>query len=224
MTIGTSADRLRLGRRVRTVILAVVALLVAHDVIFLAEYGDGPAFARAMSEGGHDGYWLPFTVGAILAGGVLLLRSLTTVSRLRAQASQVGWLEELPAPSYSSELFGIWRVLFPLVAVLFALQENLEHLAVGGQFLGLEALVGPDNPLAVPVIAHVTLALAALGALLRWRIAVLRRRLTAARATHPPVTDERPCPEWGSVHTFAPHRWMTGRLDAGRAPPRFVPA
>ena len=224
MTIGTSADRMRLGRRIRTGILAIVALLVAHDSIFLAEYGNGPSFARAMSEGGHDGYWLPFTVGAILAGGLLLLRALTTVSRLRAQASRVGWLEELPAPSYSSELLGIWRVLFPLVTVLFTLQENLEGFAVDGHLVGLEALAGRDSALALVVIALVTLGLAALGAVLRWRIAVLRRRLASARTARPPLTDDRLCPEWGSIHAFAPHRWIIGRLDAGRAPPELLPA
>jgi hypothetical protein len=224
MILRATPGRVRLGRRVRTGILAIVALLVAHDAIFLAEYGNGPAFARAMSEGGHDGYWLPFTVGATLAGGFLLLRALTTLRHLRVQASAIHWIEELPSPSYTSELLGIWRVLFPLVTVLFALQENVEHLATHGHFLGLEALAGPDVPLALPVVAAVTCALAAIGALLRWRIAVLRRRIATAAAAHHRAADERLCPEWGSIHASAPHRWMIGRLDAGRAPPRVVPA
>jgi hypothetical protein len=224
MILQASLDRARLGRRVRTGVLAIVALLIAHDAIFLAEYGTGPSFARAMTEGGHDGYWLPFTVGATIAGGLLLLRSLTAVRRLEAEAGRVGWLEDQPAPSYWSEELAIWRVLFPVVTLLFAIQENLEHLALHGHLLGLEALAGPENPLALPVIAVITGALAALGALLRWRIAVLRRRIAAVTAARPRATDDRLCPEWGSVHAFAPHRWITGRLDAGRAPPRLFPA
>lgn len=224
MILWASIDRVRLGRRVRVGILAIVALLIAHDAIFLAEYGDGPSFARAMTEGGHDGYWLPFTIVAILGGGLLLLRALTKLRHLRAQASATGWIEELPAPSYLSELLGIWRVLFPLVTVLFAAQENLEHLTMHGHLLGLGAVAGSENPLALPVIAAVTCVLAALGALLRWRVAVLRSHIAAATAAHPRAAGERICPEWGSIHAAAPHRWIACRLDAGRAPPKSVPA
>jgi hypothetical protein len=223
MIFGAPLDRVRLGRGLRTGILAIVALLVAHDAIFLAQYGAGPDFARAMAEGGHDGYWLPFTVTAILGGGLLLLRALTTIRVLDLRASTLERVE-LPAPSYASELLGIWRGLFPLVAVLFAIQENVEHLAEHGHILGLGALAGPEYPLALPVIAMVAFALAALGALIRWRIAGLRARIATASAKRVPHADVRVAPEWRAVHAAAAHRWTLDRKDAGRAPPRTLPA
>jgi hypothetical protein len=223
MIFGAPLDRVRLGRGLRMGILAIVALLVAHDAIFLAQYGAGPDFPRAMAEGGHDGYWLPFTVTVILGGGLLLLRALNTIRVLDLQALRFERVE-LPAPSYATELLGIWRHLFPLVTLLFAIQENVEHLAEHGHLLGLGALAGPEYPLALPVIAAVSFALAALGALIRWRIATLRARIATARERRAMVADETVAPEWGPVHAAAAHRWTLHRLDAGRAPPRILPA
>jgi hypothetical protein len=57
MIFGAPQDRVRLGRGLCTGILAIYALLIAHDAIFLVQYGAGPDIARAMAEGGNDGYW-----------------------------------------------------------------------------------------------------------------------------------------------------------------------
>jgi len=44
-----------------------------------------------------------------------------------------------------------------MVAIGFAVQENVEHLVSHDHLLGLGALIGPEYPLALPVIATITL-------------------------------------------------------------------
>ncbi len=112
-----------------------------------------------------------------------------------------------------------------VVVASFAVQENVETLVAHGDLPGIDVLIGNGLPLAVPVLALVTFVLAAIGALVRWRIAVLSARLREAKL----ATRHRPLPvrlprEWADIHASAPHHWMLDRRDAGRAPPRAVPA
>jgi len=107
------------------------------------------------------------------------------------------------------------------VALAFALQENIEHLAGHGHLIGLGALIGPEYPLALPVIGLVALAAAALGALVRWRIALLEARVGVRPVPARPrgLTARRPAPGWAIVATLRIRAWSLVRLDAGRAPP-----
>jgi hypothetical protein len=205
-------------------VLAVVALLAAHSAIYLAQYGFGERFAEAMTAGGHDGWWLPASLVVLGAGAVLLLRTLGALGRLEAMARDVRPAAE-PAVPFQPEMLSIWRRLFPIVTVLFAILENVEHLAAHGHVVGIEALVGPEYPLALPVLALVTLGLSALGALVRWRIRVLRTRIAhAAHAARRRPTPETVTPEWQTVGALAPLRFSIDLRDAGRAPPVILPA
>jgi hypothetical protein len=60
----------------------------------------------------------------------------------------------------------MWLALFTVVAVGFLLQENVEHARGHGHLPGIGALVGPEYPLALPMIGLITLAGALLGAAL----------------------------------------------------------
>jgi len=110
------------------------------------------------------------------------------------------------------------------VVVAYGILENIEHVAADGQIEGLATLVGSEHILALPVLAVVTAALAALGALVRWRIAILEAQLAAAGRPEPRrrLVTERPMSLWWIVAATCARVWIVARNNAGRAPPPRV--
>jgi hypothetical protein len=215
-------------RRIRFAMLALVALFLAHGAVFFAQYGPGDGFADAMREGGHDGYWPAYAAFAVAAGLTLVALSAFRVARLRRRLSATrsgrrpAGSPDPDGPSYPRELGGLWVRLFVVVAVAFAAQENLEHLSVAHHLLGLGALYGPEYPLAIPALLVVTFLLAAFGALVRWRLAVLRLCIARAAWRTPRWTRAhaaRPVSGWWVAAAACAHHWTLARQDPGRAPP-----
>jgi hypothetical protein len=218
MTFASSARIVAMAPRLRLVVLVAFALFVAHDAIYVAEYGIGDGFAAAMAARGHDGYWLPFTLLAGSAAVVAFLVSLVVLRRLRETARGMG---PAAGPSYVVELTRTWRLVLPVTVVLFALQENLEHYLARGHLVGLDPLGGAGYELALPVLALVTFGIVAVGALVRWRIAVLHARLVAGQQRpRRHVMARRVAREWLASITF--YEWLEDRRDAGRAPPALL--
>jgi hypothetical protein len=86
---------------------------------------------------------------------------------------------------------------------MFVVQENIEHLGAGHEPPGIEVLASSEYPAAPLVIAAVALAVAFVGALVRWRRAELVARIAAAiRRLRRPIAR--------SIRRT--------RLDAGRGP------
>jgi hypothetical protein len=225
MVLTTAPVHARWGARVRLAVLVAVALLVAHTAIYAAEDGLGSAFANAMSAGGHDGWWVPTSAVVLVGAALLALAAAIRLVRMEVRARRVRPARARRAEaSFRSEVSAIARRLVPTVLVLFALQENLEGLIAHGRVLGIEALVGPTHPLAVPILLLVALGLSASGALVRWRIATLTNRIAHdRRRTVRGVHGDPVAPRWRTVGDLAPRRWMLDRLDAGRAPPLVLP-
>jgi hypothetical protein len=194
------------------------ALFVAHDAIYVAQYGVGDAYARAMSAGGHDAYWTPTRLVLGMSAALIFVLTLRLLGRLRRGAADT---PETPGgPSYVEELGRTWLRLFPTVAVLFVAQENLEHLATDGHLPGLGFLAGS---LTLPVLATTTFVLAAIGSLLRWRIRLLEARMAAAtRARFAPPVAMVGDRGWLVIAAAIAHFWILGRRDAGRAPPSIL--
>ncbi len=208
-------------RRLRFVSLVAVGALVAHDAIFAAQYGLGAKRDLALAGTAH-GYWPAFAALALLAGGLGLAAAASVLVHLKRA------LHRLPAsrpptgtPGYAGELLRLWPRLFLAVTLAFALQENVEHVAAGRDLPGLWVLSWPEYPLALPVIAAVSLLLAAAGAWLRWRIDVLTGRLAAAKAAARRTTNIplAPASRWRLVAAVVAHARILARSDAGRAPP-----
>jgi hypothetical protein len=220
MVVPSSPYLASLAPRLRQAILVLAALFVAHDAIYLARYGLGDGYARAMSAGGHHAYWLPVSMLITLGVAIIAIAAIGAYRRLRRAAPTTGSDAE-PGPSYVAEAADVWIRLFPAVAILFAVQENLEHLAADGHLVGVAPLVGPGSAIVLPVLAVTTFVLAAMGAGVRWRVRVLQARLAAAirqrferiRATVRPAC-------WDVVAATVAHGRIIDRRDAGRAPPQ----
>jgi hypothetical protein len=225
LTAASTGYARRLGR-LRFAALVVVGVLVAHDAVFAAQYGLGERRDAVLAAGTHD-YWPVFTSLALLVGGLGLAAAAAVLLRLHRALRHLPPVRR-PAgtPGYAGELLRLWPRLFLAVALAFALQENVEHLAAGRGLPGLWALSWPEYPLALPVIAAVTFLLAAAGAWLRWRIVVLTVRLAAARSAarrRSPVAIA-PAARWRLVAATLSHARILARRDAGRAPPALAGA
>jgi hypothetical protein len=215
--------------RLRLVVLATVGLFIGHTAVYLVQYGPGSTFARAMSTGNHDGYWLGFVIVATTGTVVLALRTVVRFWFLRSAAGQAPGPDQPDplaaasvAPSYRAVTVSLARILVPVLILGYAIQENLEHILGHGHVLGVGALVGPENPLAIPVLTAVALVLAIIGAVVRWRIAILSGRLAAGRSRFEPPT---PALTPGLTWMIGPvERDILRRPHRGRAPPEPVAA
>src|SRR5688572_2196388 len=194
--------------------LAGVALLVSHDAVYLVQVGPGEPLAAALRTASHD-YWRAASLGLVAVGLVAGAASLVRLVLLRREAAAVGATRR-PISSRLGRLLAIWVRLAAIVVVGFAIQENVEHFIAHGHLIGAGALVGPEYPLAVPVLGIVSLV-AALGASLLVTTelslvaAIVSARAGVRRAqramTRPP---QRLAAPLGSV---------LARFVAGRAPP-----
>ncbi len=207
----------------RFLALLPISLLVGHDAVFAFQFGWADNFRLAMTGGGHDGYWMAFSLVIVtLTAGVLAreaIRALLLARRIGGQP----WnrVRQVRDRGFLREFRSIWPGLFVATCAAFTIQENLEHIAAGLAPHGLGSLIGAEHPYAVPVLAVVSAMLGAVGALIRWRIRILESRI-APVAHRPPRRGPLaigPARDWPAIGALRLHAWFLVRLDAGRAPP-----
>lgn len=212
MRIG--ATLARIPPRVAFWALAGVALFLSHDAIFAVQIGPGESLARTLREGGHD-YWGLASLALALIGLAVAVGAWARVHRLHQRAAQ---MDAMPGRARWSRLTATWVRLFAVVCIGFLVQENLEHSLTHMHIPGLGALLGPEYPLALPVIALIT----GVAALLATVVGGIERDLVAAIADalrqafgHAPRNRPRP-PIRVSGTRISP----LALAIAGRAPPR----
>jgi hypothetical protein len=200
--------------------LAGIALLVAHDLIWLVQMGPGEELARSLREGGHR-YWSAASLGlaaigmATLVGiGIRLLVLRRRAARVRADPIHAGW----SAGMLRAGRAWFWMAL--LVAVAFAVQENVEHALTHGHVPGIAILHGAEYPLALPVIAAITFFTA-----VGWTVLTGAERalVEAVRAAMLPAIGRAPVVV--RSRRADPHIRIgsaVSRHVAGRAPPRLL--
>lgn len=142
--------------------LAAVALLISHDAVFAVQAGPGQGLTDALRDAGHD-YWGIASALIAAVGLVVGLLAVSHIRRLLRRAQDLGAATD--GVGRRRRILRTWGWLFLVVAAGFLLQENLEHLAMHRHLIGIGALAGPEYPLALPVIAGVTLLAGILGAL-----------------------------------------------------------
>ena len=198
--------------------LAAVALLISHDAVWFVQVGPGEPLARVLRDGAH-GYWAAISVGLAAVGLVTAVLAARRIWGLRRRAIALGTdRRPIRTAPYAARAASAWVRLLPTVAIGFLLQENIEHAFGHGHLPGLGALFGPEYPLALPVIAAITL----LGALIAGAVVTVEHQLLEAigarqRAPRAPRRLQRPVPvalvRWAAQHP---------RAHAGRAPPRLL--
>jgi hypothetical protein len=172
-----------LRRTLGLLAMSVVALVVAHNLVFLLAYGAG--YEEALAHSGHGGAWTTAAAIVIAAGLGLVGLALWQLYRLglvlRDVPASEGSLDTDPR-GFGRQLLGLWLRLTSATTFLFVLQENVERLRIGEAPPGLHVLGSAEYPNAILVIAAVALAVGFIGALFRWRRDALIARIAGARA------------------------------------------
>jgi hypothetical protein len=135
--------------------LVGVALLASHDAIFLVQIGPGERLTQALRETGHE-YWAGASLLLVALGFAAAAAMILRIRSLRGQALGIGETRRAGLPGRRAPSISAWTKLFALVALGFAIQENVEHVIAHGHAPLLGALLGPEYPLALPVIAVIT--------------------------------------------------------------------
>ena len=194
--------------------LAALALFVAHDAVFLAQIGPGKALVAELRTAGH-GYWTSASLLLIAVSVIAGVSAWRRVRHLRLRASSLGAAPSRD-PSLARRFTSAWGRLAAIVAVAFAVQENIEHLIAHGHAPIAGVLIGPEYPLALPVFGVVTGIAAALVALFVRTQEELVAAIEAALRwrTRAPRLSARPPQRLPS-----PAGSVLARRGAGRAPP-----
>lgn len=206
--------------------LQAVALVLAHDLVFLARYGS--RYNEALVHSGHGEAWSS-AVGTILAiaaalvvAGVLRIAYLGILVR-RADTPTPA-TELLKPPRGALQLAGLarlWLRIGPRTAitgvVLLTIQENLERSSAGGGIAGPGILLSPEYPFGLWITFAVGLLVGFVAALLEWRRCALLARLRAARAR--PRRQAEPRAARPRTVGGRPSTSVLGRRSGLRAPP-----
>lgn len=196
--------------------LAAVALLLSHDAIFFVQYGPGEALTRVLRDAGH-GYWTMASLGLAAAGVAAAATVAIRLIRLRGHARRLGAPPAARPTGWWGRLLLTWGRLFAVVAVGFVVQESAEHFAMHGHAIGPGALIGPEYPLALPILALVSLVAGLITVVVTAVEVVLEATIAAASRRRPPRRLIRPPAELGIQRIP-----ILARAAAGRAPPSVL--
>ena len=194
--------------------LAGLALLFSHDAVFVVQLGPGERLTATLRTVGHE-YW---GGASLLLSGAGILAAAAAAARLaalRRRAANLG-VSVQRGRSRAPGLLSIWARLAGVVVVGFAIQENVEHYVAHGHLLGPGALIGPEHPLALPVLAIVSFVAAIGAALFTATELALVAGIRAASARRRPEDATLRAPQRVPV----PAGSILARFLAGRAPPR----
>jgi hypothetical protein len=212
------------GRRVVLVIaaLAPASLVLTHDLSFLAAYGG--SYRAVLAATGHDARWSSTVTLVLVVSALLVAVGLARLGWLwlRARSVERGGAagRAWDIGGYLRVLATIWPWLALTTAALFVWRENLEAAALGAPLPGIGPLLSGSSVPTPAILALVTFAIAALGALLLWGHDSLIARIEAARTSlrpaHSPLATMPPAPR-----THAPTSILSLNLGR-RAPPALV--
>lgn len=205
------------GRRgVAFWLVAAACLLASHDLIYLVQLGPGRGAADALRNAGH-GYW-PVVSAVIALGAIgLLARTGLRLQHLGRRARDLPSRRRTPARI--GPFVRIWARLLLVVAVAFLVQENAEHFVSHAHLPLLGALGGAEYPLALPLLALITLLGTIVTVVVRERETSLLARIAGGTAR--PARSRGPQPRRPGGPMRPRRIPILARPDLSRAPPRL---
>jgi hypothetical protein len=211
------AGRTGVSGAVRFASLALLVLVLGHDLTYLAASGfDG--LGIALTRSGHGAYW-PFTWLVAVAGVMTLIALAATraVSLLRRMpGNRVLAVARSGIRSWSAELLRTWPRLALVALLIFVAQEGTEHFVVhGGHVLRPTDFVTGVYAATLPAFAIASLLVAGVSALFRRAIRALEEAVQRV-AILPRPGAALPAPV---VPRLARIRSSLATPDIGRAPP-----
>jgi hypothetical protein len=220
--------RRRLTRIGAALVLQLLALVLAHDVVYLARYGS--RYGEALAHAGHGEAWSATVESTFLLAlglGVAGAARLFQLGLLVRRAGDARTTRTAPPmPLETATLLRIWLVTAPRIAlvsaVLLTIQENVERAALTGAVTGPGILLAPEYAGGLWITLAIGLAVGLVAALFEWRRRVLVERLRTARtARSRPVRAASPRPLGPNSKPIGS---ILGRRSGLRAPPLPVPA
>jgi hypothetical protein len=208
--------RRRLATAIGMVISTTVALVLAHDLAFLARYGS--AFGEALAHAGHGPAWTAAVAGSVAIGAGLFVAAMLGLRQLGRVAGQLR-ASGTPSEPRRRAFLRSWAISAARLAftttVLLTIQENLERASGGVSSPNIGLLASAEYPWAIPIVLGVVIAISFVAALIAWRHSVLVNRIRAGRQ-RPIRTSTVPRPAAGAVRR--PFAVVRG-CWAVRAPP-----
>src|SRR5690242_14979763 len=177
----------RFVRLASAAILQLAALVLAHQLVYLARYGS--RFGEALQHAGHGDAWTAAVMSSVLlavalgAFGIARLVHLGFLIR-RSSATDPGASGELERGALARAFLRIAPRTALLTALLLTAQENLERAAIGLPTPGAGMLLTDEYQGGLWITIAVALVVSLVAALFAWRRGVLEARLRAAR---PPI-------------------------------------
>ena len=211
--------------------LQAVALVLAHELVFLARWGS--RYNEALVHAGHGDSWSAAVAMSVVLGVGLIALATFRLARLgllvqrRAAAAGVsrGALSRVETTAVDRlQLLTMWLRVGPrtalLTAALLTIQENLEHAAIGQASAGPSILLSPEYAGGLWIALAVGLVVGFVMGLFEWRRKALLARLLALRgaSTRGAI---RAASRTG-VSILPPVESLLGRRSALRAPPALV--
>jgi hypothetical protein len=227
----------RLGLLMVAATLQLVALVLAHELVFLARYGS--RFGEALVHSGHGETWSSAVTTSLILGAGLAIMAIARLAwlgilvRRRHEHARSAEPRRTPEPRRTLELrrtleprllLRIWlrtgSRLSALAIILLTAQENIERTAMGAGAPGIGILLSPEYAGGLWITLAVGLAVGLVAALFEWRHRALLARLRASRVRQPRVAQgiaRRP-----GITVALPIESILGRRSALRAPPARV--
>jgi hypothetical protein len=212
----------RLGGLVAAGIVQLVALVLAHNLVFLARYGS--RYNEELVHAGHGATWAAAAETSLILGALLAAAGTFRLVRIRLLLRGRPGARSLAGAMPTRSLLAGWRdaavVLAPLTVALLTIQENLERWAIMHRLPGPAILLTPEYAGGLWIALAVGLAVAFVVALFRWRRETMLARLRASRSPSPRHAATRP--RRTGVAVAPPIESVLGRRSALRAPPAVL--
>jgi hypothetical protein len=202
------------------VVLQFEALVLAHELVFLARYGS--RYGEALAHAGHGETWTAAVLSSLALAALLAAIGAVQLARLGLLVGRRGSPVGPSAGGLEpASLLRAWLHIGPRTAVLsvviLSIQENLERAAMGLAAPGPGILLSAEYAGGLWITIAVGLLVGLVAALFAWRRSVLLAKLRSVRArvprgSHNAVLRPRP-------RVPAPAASVLGRRSALRAPP-----